>query len=513
LAVAAGLWCLGARPAHAEAVAPAQPAIVLAPAAGSQLDGNQRGYAVSVQPGGGVWQSVVVESRDDTRRTVTLAGTGAAGTWAHPSNTTIVLGPHQRAPVPFTIAPPVGTPPGRAAGALTATVDGGGATASIGFVVTVTTATGAAPTKDATGAPATRGAPAPETSTPTVEGSSSRSHTSSSDLVTMFAVVGALARLVLAMIIPPLVQRARQRRADRQVGKRGWRVARIRVEERFRSTRLRRHTERVADAAAAVGAAATVAPPELSRADVRRAEQQRRVAERRERLRAERERLRQEAQRAAADAWDERVQAMRERAEAEARGRADAIEAARRRRAERAAELDAQRLLAEERRLEQLRAAEARRREETAERARQRAAELAARRRLGREAGDALRRDVIAEDLQRQREIEQSRAAVVQLRSEEARELARSWIVDAQRRHDGEAPPPLPGEGEALEHLLVDLPAPGAAPPPVDIEEASPVDEVPTSAAARRARTREKVAVVALDIEALNARLREQSST
>jgi hypothetical protein len=243
---------------------------------------------------------------------------------------------------------------------------------------------------------------------------------------------------------------------------------------------------------------------------MRRAEQQRRVAERRDRLRAERERLRDEAQRAAAEAWDERVRAMRDRAEAEARGRAEAIEAERRRRAARAAELDAQRRLAEERRLEQLRAAEARRRELTAERTRQRAAELAARRRLGREAEDAMRRDVIAEDLQRQREIELSRAAVVQLRSEEARELARSWIFDAPRHRDGGTPPPLPGEGAALEHLFVDLPVPTSVTPPA--EAPTNTDDGPTVVESPNARNtrnqREKVAVVALDVELLNARLR-----
>jgi hypothetical protein len=324
----------------------------------------------------------------------------------------------------------------------------------------------------------------------------------------MIAVVGALALLVLAMIVPPTVQRLRQRRAERRAGTRGMRLAWLRAQERAHALARRRRTERIADAASAAGTAATVAPSDLTRADVRRAEQQRRVAERRERLRAERDRLRGEAQRAAAEAWDERVREMRERAEAEARARAEAIEDARRLRAGRAAELVAQRRLAEERRLERLRAAEARRREDTAQRARQRASELAARKRLGREADAALQRDVVAEDLQRQRENELSRAAVVQLRSEEARELARSWIFTARAGNTNNAPAPLPGEGAALEHLLVELPEPGRE--AADDARAIVADETAEPRSPRPQRAREKVAVVALDVELLNARLRGQ---
>jgi hypothetical protein len=515
LLTAAGLWCIGARPLRADAAARPAPRVVLAPAAGSQLDGNHDGYAVAVQAGGGVWQSVVVESHDDARLTVTLTGTGAAGKWAHPSNTTIVLGPHQRAPVPFTVAPPAGTAPGRAAGALTATVAGSGETASIAIVVNVTTGAAVTPRSGGqTASPPNGGASA--NSNAGAAGATAASHehsrTSSSDIVMMIAVVAALALLVLAMIVPPTVQRLRQRRAERRAGTRGLRLAWLRAQERAHGLARRRRTERIADAASAAGTAATVAPSDLTRADVRRAEQQRRVAERRERLRAERDRLRAEAQRVAAEAWDERVREMRERAEAEARARAEAIEDARRLRAGRAAELVTQRRVAEERRLERLRAGEARRREETAQRARQRASELAARKRLGREADAALQRDVVAEDLQRQRENELSRAAVVQLRSEEARELARSWIVTARAgdtNNANNAPAPLPGEGAALEHLLVELPEPGSG--ATDDAPAIVADETsPEPTASRPQRAREKVAVVALDVELLNARLRGQ---
>jgi hypothetical protein len=114
--------------------------------------------------------------------------------------------------------------------------------------------------------------------------------------------------------------------------------------------------------------------------------------------------------------------------------------------------------------------------------------------------------------------VELSREAVVQLRSEEARELARSWVVNGTRRAEPEAgaPAPLPGEGAALEHLLVDLPEPGAT---NGDEEATPTivepverPAVDAGTARRTGRTREKVAVVALDVELLNARLRQQSS-
>jgi hypothetical protein len=339
---------------------------------------------------------------------------------------------------------------------------------------------------------------------------------STADVATLVAVVGALFLLVVAMLVPPAVGalRARRRRGL------GLHVRWVRCCERVRSVKVGRRTARVADAAAASGTLSTVAPPTLTRADVRRAEQQRRAAERQERLQAERRRLREEAQRAAAAAWDQRMRAMRERAEADARARAEAIDNARRIRAERAEALVAERRDAEERRLERVRANEARRREETAERARRRAAESIARRRLGREADAAMRKDVIAEELHRQHQTELSRAAVVQLRSEEARELARSWIVRS-RSETGSAPPPLPGEHHAIDALLVTLPDPdarravrfAAAPPPEtpepDLEAAGSADGAPHEAG--RSRARERIAVVALDVDALNARLQRKS--
>jgi hypothetical protein len=233
----------------------------------------------------------------------------------------------------------------------------------------------------------------------------------------------------------------------------------------------------------------------------------RRTAERFEQVQAERRHLREEAQRAAAEAWQERVRTMRERAEREAQERAEAIESARKLRAERAAELVAERRAAEERRLEQVRANEARRREEAAERARRRADEFAARRRMGQEANAAVRKDVIDEELHQRHETELSRAAVVQLRSEEAREIARSWMVETRKANDIAAPPALPGELRAIESLLVTLPAPATAEPLDGADDTAHEielgDDTPATAAKRG-----KIAVTALDVEALNARLR-----
>jgi hypothetical protein len=518
LLAAAGLMLVGARPEGAFAAARpnATVAVKVTPAAGSQLDGDHAGYAVTVQAGGGVWQSVVVENRlGDGRVTVRLAGTGAAGRFAHPSISTLVLAPHEREPVPFTVAPPRTAPSGRATGALSATVVDTashdrtviGTTTSVAIRVNVvggTTGAAANPPSDGRATSVT-----PDSSAAGRDDTSGLTHpahrgkTPTSDVVMLVAVVGALVLLVLAMIGPPTIRAVAKRRDDRLRGKRGLRVAALRANERIRSLGLRRRTARVADAEVASGAIANVAPPELSRADVRRAEQQRRVAERRERLRAERQRLREEARRAAAEAWDERARAMRERVEADARARAEAIESARRFRAQRAAELVAERRAAEERRLETARATEARRREEVAERARRRAEELATRRQLSRDADAAMREDVVIEDLAQKRATELSRAAVVRLRSEEARELARTWIINVPAGRTTEAPPPLPGEHDAVEQRLVALPAP--APPDDEARDDAPAEPPrPTEGAARQ---REKVAVVALDVDALNARL------
>jgi hypothetical protein len=351
---------------------------------------------------------------------------------------------------------------------------------------------------DATGALGSAGEPAATGTT----GGGTNEPASTSDVVLLVAVVGAILLLVAGIALPPIIRSVRGRDRTRP----RLRIRLAGLVARARSAELRRRTERVADAAVAADALPTVAPPKLSRADVRRAEQRRRVAERQERLRAERQRLREEAQRAAAEAWDERVRAMRERNDAEAKARVEAIEHARRVRAERAAALVAERRAAEERRLEQLRAVEERRREEAATRARQRLTELKARRQLGRDTEAAIRQNTISEDLQRQLQNELSRAAVVQLRSEEVRDLARSWIVTPATRQ-ADAPPPLPGE-EHIESRLVPLPAPGEEPPAgVTLDE--PV-ELEAPAASPPARPREKVAVVALDVDALNARLQRR---
>jgi hypothetical protein len=514
LLVAAGLCCIAARPGAAVAARAGGP-IALTPAAGSQLDGAHDGYSVAVQPGGGVWQSIVVESNvDDGRVTVKLTGSGAAGKWAHPSTGVLVLGPHQRAPVPFTIAPPKDAARGLRTGTLTATVvdtDSNSpgvrnASATVSVAVNVLGAGAVVPpSKNPTGAAGATGAlgsTGDPASTGTPQGAT-REPASTSDMVLLIAVVGAILLLVAGIALPPIIRSVRGR--DRARPRLRLRLAGI-VGHR-RSVELRRRAERVADAAAASDALATVPPPKLSRADVRRAEQRRRVAERQERLRAERQRLREEAQRAAAEAWDERVRAMREHNEAEAKARVEAIEHARRVRAERAAALVADRRAAEERRLEQLRAIEERRREDTAARARQRLTELAARRQLGRETEAAIRQNAISEDLQRQLQNELSRAEVVQLRSEEVRDLARSWIVTPAKRK-GDAPPPLPGE-ENIESRLVALPAPGAEPPAsVTVDE--PVESETAAPGPPPTRAREKVAVVALDIDALNARLQQR---
>jgi hypothetical protein len=291
--------------------------------------------------------------------------------------------------------------------------------------------------------------------------------------------------------------------------------------ERVRGAVMRRRVTRIAGDAAAAGTAASVAPATLSRADARRAAQQRRAAERRAQLVAERERVREAAQRAAAEAWDARLRALRERADAEAAERAHAIEAARRERAEHAAALVSERRVAEERRLQDVRVEQARRREEIAQRARHRAAEFAARRRLDREADATLRRDVVADELRRHHETELSRAEVVQLRSEEARDLARSALARARNARVIEAPAPLPCELGPAGTVLVEPPGSPTAPaPPVVIEPqdgTGPAGEedgelaIEPTPEGRRGRSNERVAVTALDVDALNQLLQRDA--
>jgi hypothetical protein len=158
-----------------------------------------------------------------------------------------------------------------------------------------------------------------------------------------------------------------------------------------------------------------------------------------------------------------------------------------------------------------MRDAELRRQREAAERFRRRTTELAARQRRGREAEETMVDTFVIDELHRQRDVELSRAAVVQLRSEEARELARSWVVNPQATLPTEAPAPIPGEHRAVEVLLVELPRVGApdefpraavavAEPESKLEPA-PLPDPPAE------RERQKKAVTALDVDALNALL------
>ncbi|MCU1430344.1 MAG: hypothetical protein JWL83_4344 [Actinomycetia bacterium] len=290
--------------------------------------------------------------------------------------------------------------------------------------------------------------------------------------------------------------------------------------ERGQATGLRFRRGRgpaLADAAAASG---VVAPPipdpaPITYADVQRAEREQRIAERRERLQAERARLRDEAQREAGTAWDARAYDQRARAEAQARLNTEAIERARRMRIDRGTALAAERRATEQQRLQRMRDAEVRRQREAAERFKRRTTELAARQRLGREAEETMVDTFVIDELHRQRDVELSRAAVVQLRSEEARELARSWVVNPEPSLPTEAPAPIPGEHRAVEALLVELPRvgapdefPRAAVAVADPEPAPLPSPVPQPPAGRgREREREKKAVTALDVDALNALL------
>jgi hypothetical protein len=332
-------------------------------------------------------------------------------------------------------------------------------------------------------------------------------------------VLGAIVGAVIGAAVFGALALRLARRADRPAS-----VVIVRLRERLRSFRLRRRVVRVADAVAAHEPLPSHPPENIDRAAVRHAEQQRRDAARRARVQEEQERLRHEAQERAKAEWEARVAATRERAAALARTNAEAIERARRLRFERAEALAAARREAEERRLREVREAEERRRREVSERTQRRVMELADRRRLGRETESAMKEAFVADDLHRQRETELSRAQVVQLRSEEARELARSWVVNP-RTGKAEPPPPIPGEHRAVEVLMVDLPRPGEEPPPVPapaparaaarVPAPSPapapivdVTDAPRQPARRKKkttrRTDERVAVHALDIEALN---------
>jgi hypothetical protein len=286
-------------------------------------------------------------------------------------------------------------------------------------------------------------------------------------------------------------------------------------------------------------------------------EVRRRAAARRDRFEHERAEARERRQAeavAAAEAWDAHVRAHREASATAARARAEALEDQRQARLARAAALVSESGFAVDRRMRQLREAEAVRKKELAERVQARADDIAARKQAGRAMGAALAENLERTDLERQRQTELARAAAVQERSADARQVARSFLIQPRDARENEAPPPWPGEQAALAwqvhevlppprppeqvrprmRAALPIPEPPArsgddCPPPPAPTTATPTptpqpltppaphaaksDALAKRAASRtkQAASRSRVAVTPLDLDVLNALLQQQA--
>lgn len=463
--------------------------LTLLPAGDTTLDTESGGLRVSVQPGGGVWQSAVVANRGRQRFTARLGGSA----WLHPAVESVLLEPGQSETVRFTVAPPVDAPPGETVATLIAEVEGQpDVTRSIDVVVTVLAGVSPAPIR-----PDGAGTVTPERAAP-ARAASGESR-DGADLVLLFAIVGGVGLLLAGLFVPPAVHAVKRRRELHRKMLRLHSGALSRVDAR----RIRR----IVEASAAIGEIPRV-PDKPTRADVKRARLRRRAAERHKLIRARQGRVRDEAHRFAAALWNDRVRATRERAEAERTERAARIERARREQAEMAARLAEEREAEDARRRERLRTSEEQRRADAAERARERSARTAARRSerrtAARRAADAARE----RELARQRDAEAERSDRVQLRSRVARRTAVAWgrAADAAARAQAARTAPVPGEDGS--HRAPALDAPVAFLDPLTGKVMRPERAAGTGPAlAGESHAGDRVDVVALDVEELNRQL------
>ena len=101
--VVATIVAAGAASAAAS-ISPEDLAIVAG--SGAALDPETGAVRVSVQPGGGVWQSATVSNRGRVRYTVEVHGAGDKADWVRPAFETVLIEPGKTASIDFTVAPP-----------------------------------------------------------------------------------------------------------------------------------------------------------------------------------------------------------------------------------------------------------------------------------------------------------------------------------------------------------------------------------------------------------------------
>ncbi|MGQ0825410.1 MAG: hypothetical protein ACT4OX_10365 [Actinomycetota bacterium] len=187
--------------------------LALTPSPDSALDAKTGAVRVAVQPGGGVWQSAVLTNRSRVRLSVRLAGGGNGGTdtWIQPAIDTVLLEPGKSQTVDFTIAPPADAT-GDAMAALVATVVDA---PSIALRLDVLVELIGVPVAQAA-APA--GAPPATISSPTQSDAARAQGSDAADRMLLVGIVATLVVLVLAIVVPALVETRRRvrRRRDRR---------------------------------------------------------------------------------------------------------------------------------------------------------------------------------------------------------------------------------------------------------------------------------------------------------
>jgi len=451
------------------------------------LDTETGGVRVSVQPGGGVWQSAVVTNRGRQRFAVHFGGSD----WLQPAVGSVLLEPGASETVRFTVAPPVGTEAGETHATLLVEVEGQpDIRRELIVVVTVLDSVSPTPIPGADAAPES---PAEVAGTGTPRSEQSRT----ADIILLIAIVGGIAFLVMRMIVPSIVRAVKERRRVQ--------LAMTQMSAKFLSRIDARRIRRIVDASAATNA---VAMPTVrakpTRADVRRAERRRRVAARRKATRAADARVRDEARRLASTLWADRIRDARELAEQEAAERTGRIETARRERAELAATLTEERQVAEGRRVARQREIDETRRAEAAVRAQERDEQSAQRRMERTTAAQQAAIDALEQAMKQQREAESQRGRFIRGRSLSARRLANAWggAFEAASRAQATRTAPLPGEDGTLPPP--ELRAPVAFLDPLTGQVVRP-DRPPLPVPAEAVD--DHIDVTALDIEALNRQL------
>ena len=491
--VAGGLALLGPRAAAiAEPGDAGAGAIALRPGPDALLDDAGRGLAVTAQPGGGVWQSVLVENNGAATETVHLAGSGEAGAWVQPAAGTVVLGPDDSQTVSLGIAPPRDATAGKVTATIEATTDGGdrsalrvsievldGPPAAAAPAPPGGQAAGSGESGDSRESGGTRGRVAPSTSDP-----------GPSDALALSVTLGVLGFLALTAAAVPALRGlrslARKRRAARteraECPAPPPRKRRMRAERGERPARRREVASTLRAAAGRLAALRHARPrppaqplpqrtaarpaadpqpdvlPETPPEVVRRVAAQRSAAAQRAGMRSEHDNRRLQARRAAAAEWERTAREARERSAREAAERARGLAraaAARRALAEGLAEA---RREEEEQRLEARRHAEAALREDAARRAHERAIEAA--RRIGTrdQAVRAAVDSVHEAEASRRAVADRLRRSLLDVQTGVARKLA---TTPQEPPLAGDRVAPLPFEGDVPDRFLrVRLPDP-----------------------------------------------------